>query len=154
MEEIVHRKNAQYNQMKSPQGYIFLWFSKLLLLLFFFSAEPTSSPTITKVTVLNSTGVLLEWEPVPVESRYDIITQYTIHYKDVERENSKTTVVKAPASSATINGLRQKAEYLFQIQAATSKGSCPLSVPPKKAIRERKKAIHLIEKDGGWYICP
>ena len=124
----------------------------LLLLLLFFSAEPTSSPTITKVTVLNSTSVLLEWEPVPVESSYGIITQYTIHYKDVERGNSKTTVVKAPASDATINGLRQKAEYSFQIQAATSKGSGPLSVPPKKATSESKKTIHCTDKNGGWYI--
>ena len=106
------------------------------------------------MTVLNSTSVLLAWKPVPVESRYGIITQYTIHYKDVDRGNSKTTVVKAPASSATVNGLRQKAEYSFQIQAATSKGSGPLSVPPKKAISERKKAIHCSEKDSHWYIYP
>ena len=76
---------------------------------------------------LNSTSVLVIWEPVPAESRHGIITQYTIHYKDVERGNSKTTVVKAPASNATINGLRQKVNYSFQIRAATLKGNGPLS---------------------------
>ena len=77
--------------------------------------------------VLNSTSVLVIWNPVPEESRHGIIINYTIHYKDVERGNSKTKGVKAPASNATINGLRQKAKYSFKIQAATVKGSGPNS---------------------------
>ena len=85
------------------------------------------------VEVLNSTSVLVKWERVSAEFRHGIITKYTIDYKDVERGENKTTNVTAPASSATINGLRQKAKYSFQIQAATSKGKGPFSTPPKTA---------------------
>ena len=77
--------------------------------------------------MLNSTGVLVKWEPVPIESRHGIITHYTIHYKDVEMEKEGEMVVKATILQAIINGLRQKAEYKFWILAATSKGDGPAS---------------------------
>ena len=90
------------------------------------------------VEVLNSTSVLVKWEPVPENLRHGIIIRYTILYKDEEKESNKTTDVEAPASSAIISGLRQKAEYLFQIQAATSKGKGPLSTPPVPAQTDRE----------------
>ena len=83
--------------------------------------------------VLSSTTILVKWRRVPEKSRHGIIIHYTIHYKDVERNSSKTINVEAPALNATINGLRQKAEYSIQIQASTSKGSGPLSEPPVTA---------------------
>ena len=48
-------------------------------------------------------------------------------------------VVKVPALNVTINGLRQKAEYSFQIRTSTSKGTGPLSDPPKRARTEGEK---------------
>lgn len=102
-------------------------------------AEPSSAPTITVVMVLNSTSVLLEWKAVAVESRLGIITQYTIHYKDVEKEKEGTIVVKAPVLRAIINGLRQQAEYTFWIFAATSKGNGPAS-NSKKATTAGKRS--------------
>ena len=83
--------------------------------------------------VFNSTSVLVIWKPIPVEFRHGIITKYTILYKDLKRESNNLTDVEAPASNATINGLRQKANYSFQIQAATSKGNGPFSTPPETA---------------------
>ena len=77
--------------------------------------------------VLNSTSVLVEWGPVPADSRHGIITKYTIHYKDMEKKKEGTMVVQPPALNATVNGLRQKAGYSFKIQAATVKGSGPNS---------------------------
>ena len=62
-----------------------------------------------------------------MESRHGIIVQYTIHYKDVEKEKEGTMIVKAPVLQAIVNGLRQKAEYTFWIVAATSKGNGPVS---------------------------
>ena len=92
----------------------------------FFFAGPSEPPKITSLTVLNSTSVLLKWEPVPRASQNGIIRRYTIHFRDVEKNDSVT--VKAPAVNATVNGLRQKAEYLFWIVAATSVGDGPSSV--------------------------
>ena len=80
------------------------------------------------MTVLNSTSVLLKWEPVPPASQNGIIIRYTIHFRDVEEKENGSMSVKAPAVNATVNGLRQKAEYLFWIVAATSVGDGPSSV--------------------------
>lgn len=79
------------------------------------------------MTVLDSTSVLLKWEPVPRASQNGIIRNYTIHFRDVENKKNGSVTVKAPAVSATVNGLRQKAEYRFWIAAATSVGYGPSS---------------------------
>ena len=95
---------------------------------FFFFTGPSKSPKITRVTVLNSTSVFLKWEPVPRASQKGIIRHYTIHFRDVEKKENGSVTVKAPAVNATVNGLRQKAEYLFWIVASTSVGDGPSSV--------------------------
>ena len=79
------------------------------------------------MTVLNSTSVLVGWECVPKEYRNGIITQYTIYYRDELKKAEGTRVVIPPNKTVIINGLRQKAEYLFWILAATSKGNGPPS---------------------------
>ena len=81
------------------------------------------------MTVLNSTSVLLKWEPVPPASQNGIIIRYTIHFRDVEAKKNGSVTIKAPAVNATVNGLRQKAEYQFWIVAATSVGYGPSSDP-------------------------
>ena len=96
--------------------------------------------------VLNSTSVLLEWKAVPAESRHGIITQYTIHYEEVEKQKEGTMIVKAPVLRAIINGLRQQAEYTFWILAATSKGNGPASNSEKATTagkRSKKTALQL-----------
>ena len=80
------------------------------------------------MTVLDTTSVLLKWEPVPRASQNGIIRNYTIHFTDVEKKETGSVTVKAPAVNATVNGLRQKAEYWFWIAAATSVGYGPSSV--------------------------
>ena len=79
------------------------------------------------MTVLNSTSVLVGWERVPKEYRNGIITKYTIYYRDELKKAKGTRVVIPPNKTVIINGLRQKAEYLFWILAATSKGNGPPS---------------------------
>ena len=73
-----------------------------------------------------------------MESRHGIITQYTIHYKDVEKEKEGTMIVKAPVLRAIINGLRQQAEYTFWIFASTSKGNGPASNSEKATTAGRR----------------
>ena len=70
------------------------------------------------MTVLNSTSVLLKREPVPTVSQNGIIRRYTIHFRDEEKKENSSLSVEAPAINATVNGLRQKAEYLFWIVVA------------------------------------
>lgn len=79
------------------------------------------------MTVLNSTSVLVGWKRVAKEYRNGIITKYTIYYKDELKKAEGTRVVIPPNKTVIINGLRQKAEYLFWILAATSKGNGPPS---------------------------
>lgn len=81
------------------------------------------------MTALDTTSVLLKWEPVPRASQNGIIRNYIIHFKDVENKGNGSVTVKAPAVNATVNGLRQKAEYRFWIAAATSVGYGPSSDP-------------------------
>ncbi|XP_068726145.1 protein sidekick-1-like [Montipora capricornis] len=89
--------------------------------------RPTAPPTITDITALNSTSILVKWDPVPEEYRNGIITRYTIHYKDVAKDTESTVDIPAPASEITITGLRQKALYSIRVLAATSKGDGRLS---------------------------
>ena len=100
--------------------------------LFYFSSEPSESPKISKVKALNSTSILVNWLRVNETSRNGIITRYTIHYEDVAKEDNRTVDILAPATETVITGLRQKAMYLFQILAATSKGDGPYSVSVKE----------------------
>lgn len=79
------------------------------------------------MTVLSSTSVFLKWDPVPRASQNGIIRNYAIHFRDVEKKENGSVTVKAPAVNATVNGLRQKAEYQFWIVAATSVGYGPSS---------------------------
>ena len=96
-----------------------------ILLQLTFVAGPSAAPLLVSVTVLNSTSVMMEWESVPKEYRNGIITKYTIYYKDELKKAEGTRVVIPPNKTVIINGLRQKAEYLFWILAATSKGNGP-----------------------------
>lgn len=89
------------------------------------------------MTVLDTTSVLLKWEPVPRASQNGIIRNYAIHFRDVENKENGSLTVKAPAVNATVNGLRQKAEYQFWIAAATSVGYGPSS----DSVTERTKGM-------------
>ena len=80
-----------------------------------------------EVKALNSTSILVRWSRVDEDSRNGIITRYTVHYEDVEKQNERTVDILAPATETIITGLRQKARYLFKILAATSKGDGPYS---------------------------
>ena len=89
--------------------------------------EPTQAVADTKVKVLNSTSVQLEWNPIPEKFRHGVIIKYTIVYK---YENSKIeNRIHCPGSAVLVrvNGLTQSSEYSFRIFAATSKGDSPSS---------------------------
>ena len=88
---------------------------------------PSRAPVLDSAEAINSTSVFLRWQRVPLEFRNGIITSYTIHFRDVEKNKNNSVTVKATGVSATVNGLRQKAEYEFWIVAATSKGDGPPS---------------------------
>ncbi|CAH3034081.1 unnamed protein product, partial [Porites evermanni] len=103
-------------------------------------SRPSAAPLLNSVTVLNSTSVLVGWECVPKEYRNGIITQYTIYYRDELKKAEGTRVVIPPNKTVIINGLRQKAEYLFWILAATSKGNGP----PSNTIKPTTDAVPTI----------
>ena len=109
-----------------------------------FVAEPSAAPEIAELKVINSTSISVKWKPVPEQSTHGVITHYTIYYTDKVKNNNLTWVVKAPALEVTLNGLRQQAEYLFQILAATSKGDGPLSDPPKSATTKGEENVNVV----------
>ena len=92
---------------------------------------PSKAPRLDSAETINSTSVFLKWQPVPLDSRNGIIIRYTIHFRDVEEKENGSMPVKAPVVNATVNGLRQKAEYLFWIVAATSVGDGPSRLPER-----------------------
>ena len=77
--------------------------------------------------MLNSTSVSVKWKAVPLDSQNGIITTYTIYFRDEGNKETGTKNVSFPALNATVNGLRQKAEYSFWILASTIKGKGPPS---------------------------
>ena len=99
---------------------------------------PSAAPDLVSAEAINSTSVLLKWQPVPPEFRNGIIRHYTIHFRDVEKNKNNSVELKAPAESATVNGLRQKATYEFWIVAGTSKGDGRRHKATKTAITDGK----------------
>lgn len=77
--------------------------------------------------VLSSTSVQLEWDPIPKSFRHGVILKYTIVYRNEYTEKENRSFSPASAVSIIVNGLRQSADYLFWIFAATSKGDSPPS---------------------------
>ena len=104
-----------------------MYFINKRLLKFLHIAVPSKAPVLTIVTVLNSTSVEVEWQPVPEEFRHGIITKYVIFYT-VEKETGEKEVA-ASLLKAVVNGLRQSTTYSFRVQAATVKGAGPASSP-------------------------
>ena len=97
--------------------------------------------------VLNSTSVLVKWEAVPSRSQNGIITTYTIYFRDEGNKETGTKNVSFPALNATVNGLRQKAEYSFWILASTIKGKGPPSGKEKASTEgdeKRKKRPYIM----------
>ena len=90
-------------------------------------AEPSHPAKISKVTVLNSTSVQLEWDPIPEEFRNGIIIKYTIRFRDESTKSESEVFFPRTAIKAIFNGLRQSREYSFWTLAATSKGMSPPS---------------------------
>ena len=88
---------------------------------------PSRAPGLDSAEAINSTSVFLKWQRVPLEFRNGIITTYTIHFRDAEKNKNNSVIVKATGVSATVNGLRQKAEYKFWLVASSSKGDGPPS---------------------------
>ena len=90
-------------------------------------AEPSKAPVLIAVTVLSSTSIEVEWEPVSRELIHGIITKYVILYTD--ENDTREKGVPASARRAVVNGLRHSTVYSFQILAATVKGNGPPSAP-------------------------
>jgi len=88
-------------------------------------AVPSRAPALTLVTVLSSTSVEVEWQPIAEEFRHGIITKYVIFYT-VEKETGEKEVA-ASLLKAVVNGLRQSTTYSFRVQASTVKGVGPVS---------------------------
>ena len=103
------------------------------MLIFLYVSVPSKAPVLTVVTVLSSTSIQLEWEPVPQEFRHGIITKYVIRFTDKKETRTKDVLVsslKDPKKpKAVVNGLRQSTTYSLQVLAATVKGNGTLSDP-------------------------
>ena len=100
---------------------------------------PSAAPELYSAEAISSTRVLLKWQPVPRESRNGIIRHYTIHFRDVEKNKNNSLQVIAPAESAIVNGLRQKAKYNFWMVAGTSKGDGRRPSATKTATTDSKQ---------------
>ena len=88
-------------------------------------AVPSEAPVLTIITVLNSTSVEVEWQPVPEDFRHGIITKYVILYT-FEIVTGETEVPES-LLKVVVNGLRQSTTYSFRVQAATVQGAGPVS---------------------------
>ena len=112
---------------------------------------PSKAPVLKPVTVLNSTSVKVEWQPVPEDSRHGIITKYVISYKAENKTGKKE--VSESLLKAVVNGLSQSTKYSFRVRAETVKGAGPES-NPKHATTEGKEIkiiISLFSYEINWF---
>ena len=86
---------------------------------------------------LNSTTILVEWEPLDNHYVHGILTKYVIRYSDGKKTSEKT--VARSRLEAVVNGLRQSTTYSFRVLAATVKGNGPPSEPKSATTKGKKK---------------
>lgn len=94
-----------------------------------FFPAPQAPPSAIQGNSTSSTSIFVQWERVPSAYQNGRILSYTVSYKALPLESSRTKVVSAPIMNTTLTGLNEYTTYSITVAASTIKGSGPFSVP-------------------------
>ncbi|XP_059156947.1 receptor-type tyrosine-protein phosphatase S-like isoform X9 [Physella acuta] len=87
-------------------------------------------PKRVRVEAVNSTSLMVEWEPPPPKEQNGAIKGYQVHYIEVDSNDEPLSGVReqsydvytASVTSAIITNLKPETRYLVQVAAYTKKG--------------------------------
>ena len=94
--------------------------------------EPSSSPSNVKASSNDSTGIYVEWSPIPLHLTHGILLGYHIHYVNLDPAgygdvSTGIHPTGATNTSTLVKSLLKFTSYRIQVSAFTVKGDGPLS---------------------------
>ena len=107
--------------------------------MFLFCPEPGASPANVRGQFTSSTGILVQWDEVPVAKQHGEIQRYMVTYQKPEGGEEKSTTVNTPTREVKLTDLGKYTYYSIRVSAATVKGYGPASPPIKVRTDEDSK---------------
>ena len=95
--------------------------------MFLFCPEPGASPANVRGQFISSTGILVQWDEVPVAKQHGEIQRYMVTYQKPEGGEEKTTTVNTPTREVKLTDLGKYTYDSIRVSAATVKGYGPAS---------------------------
>ena len=92
-----------------------------------FHAVPAASPQIIQSMIVNSSSVLISWQPPPLNDRNGIISIYVVNVS-LEVNDTMPKQYITSSLNVTLVGLNPFSTYVVAVAAETSVGRGPFSV--------------------------
>ena len=107
----------------------------------FFLPVPEAPPQNVTGYNISQSEILVSWGPVPTDKVNGIVTEYSVRYLEIGRNNSKHKVFNSSVSKGVVDGLKPFTIYSLSVSASTVKGQGPFSI-----------GIHVKTEEEGWFI--
>ena len=107
--------------------------------------EPNAPPANDQGYNISSTGILVDWETVPVAYQNGIILTYTVTYRALPAGILQTAKVRAPSTQVTLKGLKKYTNYSIFVFASTAKGDGNASDPITVTTDEDSKLLKALK---------
>ena len=95
----------------------------------FFLTAPCAPPVNVHGHNTSSTSIWVDWDNVPLADQNGIILTYTVTYKELPNGSLKRAIVSAPATQASLNGLKKYRKYGITVFASNTQGDGSISLP-------------------------
>ena len=96
---------------------------------FSYFTVPQGTPENVTADRETVSSIRVSWSPVPVGKRQGIINKYNVQVKN-KTDVIQNETVEAGNLTVVIDNLEMYVTYFFQVQALTSQGAGPFSLPP------------------------
>ena len=88
----------------------------------FFNIGLSPPPPNVRGTNKSSTSILVEWDQLPEEDQNGVIVSYTVTYRALPSNSSRSKNVTIKENHVTLTGLNEYTNYSITVFASTSKG--------------------------------
>ena len=116
-------------QMPEDSKFEAIWMACMKLKKFFAFAVPSSHPQNLTGEALNSTSLLLTWDPPGYHDQNGVITSFTVTMQEVTTSRLDTHQLQTENFHQLISSLHPYYQYSFRVAANTSVGMGPFSPP-------------------------
>ena len=93
-----------------------------------FSLLVPGTPTNFSVTYINSTALVLTWQPPPPEQRNGVITRYVINITGLSEARQEPYVLYTTKTNVVVGSLHPSYTYTCKVAAETNVGPGPFSI--------------------------